>query len=76
MYVICMYVCLSVCMYVCMSVCMYVTILTLRYKTKTKTDIKLKFAGVADYVASNILSKFESPILNSSEVMGGKKIVT
>ena len=44
--------------------------MTLRYKTKTKRDEKLNFAGVVDYVTSNILSKFESPILISSEVMG------
>ncbi len=42
---------------------------TLRYKTKTKI-------GIVNYVASNILSKFESPILISSEVIRGKKIVT
>ena len=37
---------------------------------KTKRDKKLSFAGVADYVTSNILFKFESHILISSEVMG------
>ena len=51
---------------------MYVTIVTLRYKTKTKRDKKMIFAGVVDYVASNIPSKFESPIQFSSDVMGAK----
>ena len=49
---------------------------TLHYKTKTKKDKKLDFAGVVDYVTSSILSKFESSIFFSSEVMGGQKIVT
>ena len=49
----------------------YVTIVTLRYKTKTKKYKKLDFAGVVDYVTSNILSKSESPTFISSEVMGG-----
>ena len=49
---------------------------TLRYKMKTKKDKKLKFAGVVDYLAINILLKFKSPILISSEVIRGKKIVT
>ena len=44
--------------------------MTLRYKTKTKRDKKLNFAGFVDYVTSNILFKFESPILISSEVIG------
>ena len=44
-------------------------IVTLRYKTKTKRDKNLIFAGNVDYVASNIFSIFESPILISSEVM-------
>ncbi len=50
--------------------------MTLRYKTKTKRDKKLNFAGVVDYVTSNILSELEGPLFISSEVMGGKKIVT
>ena len=29
---------------------------------------------VINYVASNIISKFESPIFISSEVMGGQKM--
>ncbi len=45
-------------------------------KTKTKIDKKLNFAGVVDYIEINILSKFGSPILISSEVIGGQKIVT
>ncbi len=45
-------------------------------KTKTKKDKKLNFAGVVDYVTSNILSKFESPIFIILNVMGGKKIVS
>ena len=48
-----------------MSVYMYVTIVTLRYKTKTKGDKKLIFAGVVDHSTSNIFI--------SSKVMGGKK---
>ena len=63
-------------LFVCLCVCLYVTIVTLRYKTKTKKDTKLEFAGVVDYATSNILSKFESYIFVSSEVMGSKKIVT
>ena len=39
------------------------------------SDKKLIFAGIVDYVTSNILSIFESPIFISSEVMGGKKFV-
>ncbi len=49
---------------------------TLRYKTKTKKDKNLDFAGFVEYVTSNILFKFKSPIFISSEVKGGKKIVT
>ena len=45
-------------------------------KTKTKLDKKLNFAGFVDYLAINTLSKSESPILISSEVIRGKKIVT
>ena len=45
-------------------------------KTKTKKDKKLNFAGVVDYFTITNLTKFESPIFISSEVMGGKKIVT
>ena len=39
-------------------------------KTKTKKDKRLIFAGVVDYLVINNLTKFESPILISSEVMG------
>ncbi len=46
---------------------------TLRYKTKTIKDKKLDFAGIVDYVTSNILSKFESLIFISSEVTGVQK---
>ena len=49
---------------------------TLRYKMKTKKDKKLDLAGVVGYVTSNILSKFKSPILISSEVIRDQKIVT
>ena len=48
-------------------------IMTLRFKRKIKIDKKLIFAGVVDYVTSNILSKFESLVFISSEVMGGQK---
>ena len=42
-------------------------------KTKTKKDKNLNFAGVVDYLAINILLKFKSHILISSEVIRGKK---
>ena len=45
-------------------------------KTKTKKDKNLNFAGVVGYLSIHILSKSMSPILISSEVMRGKKIVT
>ena len=48
-------------------------IVTLRYKTKTKIDQKLIFVGIVNYNASNILLKFESPILISLEVMWVEK---
>ena len=58
---------------VCLYEWMYVTNVTLRYKSKTKKDKNLDFAGVVYYVTSNNLSKFESPIFISSEVMRVKK---
>ena len=45
-------------------------------KTKTIKDIYLNFAGVVNYLAINILLKFESPTLISLEVIGGQKIMT
>ena len=42
-------------------------------KQKIKKDKKQIIAGAVDYLAINILLKFESPILISSEVMGVKK---
>ena len=41
-----------------MSVCLYVTIVTLRYKMKTKKDKMLIFAGIVEYGTGNIVSKF------------------
>ena len=51
---------------------MYVTIVTLRYKTKTKKYMKLIFAGFVESVTSNIPAKIEYPILISMGVMGVK----
>ena len=65
-----MYIYISYINFSCLYVYLYVTIVTLRYKTITKRDKKVIFAGVVDYVANNILTKFESLILISSEVMG------
>ncbi len=64
--------CLSVCLSVCVSVCMSQNV-TLHYKTKTKKYKKLDFAGIVDYVTSNFLSEFESPIFISLEVIMGQK---
>ena len=43
---------------------------------KTKNDKILNFAGVVHYLATNMVFKFESPTLISSEVIRGQKIVT
>ena len=53
---------------------MYVTIVTLRYKTKTKKYMKLIFAGFVESVTSNIPAKIEYHILNSIGVTGGQKM--
>ena len=64
---------MCVCVSECLSVCLYVTIVTLRNKTKTKRDKNYFFAGIVDYVKSNFfLSKSDTPILISSEVIGVK----
>ena len=54
--------CLSVCLSICLPVCLHVTIVTLCYTTKPNKVKKRIFAGVVNHVASNILSKFKSPI--------------